>query len=288
MKTENIIVPGYLIAFCARLDEAKRIVGKHTSKEMDYTEKWYQGYFFWLMIAYGIGLALAFAAFAISGVGQPALLYLVPCCLGMICVVGRKELKDLWTGSRAIRLALKLKDQCERAWGKEKMRRDVAKAKRDRGEEDAPPQPHLTTRNSSAGRGSRDAAAGVRGDPTRSRSGRITGTDLPRDISTRSSLPPADLAIEENGKSLHPEDTDVCFGDPKSVGVKHVRTVIRKDLKPNPDLEFGPVVFKAVQKRLSGKRYFVSNGSNGWREATPKETKREIAKIFRSEKARIS
>jgi len=39
--------------------------------------------------------------------GQPALLYLVPCCLGTMAFMGwrRGELKDLWDGPKAIRAA---------------------------------------------------------------------------------------------------------------------------------------------------------------------------------------
>lgn len=37
--------------------------------------------------------------------GQPALLYLVPCCLGTMVYIGHRagELKDLWEGPRVIR-----------------------------------------------------------------------------------------------------------------------------------------------------------------------------------------
>jgi len=39
--------------------------------------------------------------------GQPALLYLVPTCLGTICYIGwrRKELQQLWDGPRVLRAA---------------------------------------------------------------------------------------------------------------------------------------------------------------------------------------
>mmetsp|Transcript_1721 Transcript_1721/g.2312 ORF Transcript_1721/g.2312 Transcript_1721/m.2312 type:complete len:83 (+) Transcript_1721:1-249(+) len=37
--------------------------------------------------------------------GQPALLYLVPCCLGCMCFLGwrRQELTGLWEGPKVIR-----------------------------------------------------------------------------------------------------------------------------------------------------------------------------------------
>jgi len=39
--------------------------------------------------------------------GQPALLYLVPCCLGTMAYMGwrRKELQQLWDGPRVLRAA---------------------------------------------------------------------------------------------------------------------------------------------------------------------------------------
>ena len=39
--------------------------------------------------------------------GQPALLYLVPTCLGTMCYIGwrRKELQQLWDGPRVLRAA---------------------------------------------------------------------------------------------------------------------------------------------------------------------------------------
>jgi len=50
--------------------------------------------------AYGLGLLVTFAALAIMGIGQPALLYIVPLTLGTAVIVGwrRKELRQLWTG----------------------------------------------------------------------------------------------------------------------------------------------------------------------------------------------
>ena len=57
--------------------------------------------------AYAVGLSMANAAVYWMDMGQPALLYLVPCCLGMVLLIGwrRRELTDLWEGSRVIRTA---------------------------------------------------------------------------------------------------------------------------------------------------------------------------------------
>ena len=57
------------------------------------------------MFAYAVGLAMANAAVYLMQMGQPALLYLVPCCLGTMVYIGHRagELKDLWEGPRVIR-----------------------------------------------------------------------------------------------------------------------------------------------------------------------------------------
>ena len=57
------------------------------------------------MVAYAIGLFMANAVVYLMQMGQPALLYLVPCCLGTMVYIGYRagELKDLWEGPRVIR-----------------------------------------------------------------------------------------------------------------------------------------------------------------------------------------
>ena len=57
-----------------------------------------RNYFVPVMVAYVMGLGAAFAANSITGMGQPALLYLCPACLGAVAVVGavRKDLRKLW------------------------------------------------------------------------------------------------------------------------------------------------------------------------------------------------
>ena len=55
-------------------------------------------YFKASMVAYVTGLLLAFVANDVTGLGQPALLYLVPCTLGAIMAVSLKrgEAGRLW------------------------------------------------------------------------------------------------------------------------------------------------------------------------------------------------
>ncbi|XP_051133412.1 signal peptide peptidase-like 5 [Andrographis paniculata] len=82
----DILFPGLLVSFSRRFDKAN---GKRAAK----------GYFPWLMIGYGTGLFLTYLGlYLMNGHGQPALLYLVPCTLGLCVVLGlkRKELKLLW------------------------------------------------------------------------------------------------------------------------------------------------------------------------------------------------
>ncbi|KAM7486394.1 hypothetical protein LguiA_002403 [Lonicera macranthoides] len=83
----DILFPGLLVSFAFRYDKAnkKGIVN---------------GYFLWLTIGYGIGLLFTYLGlYLMDGSGQPALLYLVPCTLGLIIILGwvRGELKDLWS-----------------------------------------------------------------------------------------------------------------------------------------------------------------------------------------------
>ena len=59
------------------------------------------------MVAYAIGLFMANAAVYLMQMGQPALLYLVPCCLGTMSWMAWRagEMKDLWESPRVIRAA---------------------------------------------------------------------------------------------------------------------------------------------------------------------------------------
>ncbi|XP_037537292.1 signal peptide peptidase-like 2 [Nematolebias whitei] len=82
----DILVPGLLVVYCHRFDiltQSSRI------------------YFVTCTIAYGIGLLITFVALAVMQMGQPALLYLVPCTLitSLAVALWRKELPQFWTGS---------------------------------------------------------------------------------------------------------------------------------------------------------------------------------------------
>lgn len=86
----DILFPGLLVAFCFRYDRSlnKGILN---------------GYFIWVTIGYAFGLFLTYLGlYLMDGYGQPALLYLVPCTLGLVGILGwrRGEIRDMWDYGR--------------------------------------------------------------------------------------------------------------------------------------------------------------------------------------------
>lgn len=131
----DIVLPGLLISFAARLDAARLICALYSARKKNKTNAqnrsrgesveqeialpppmpaWrallfggYGYYFVPLVIAYTIGLFMANTAVYVFEMGQPALLYLVPCTLGTIAYIGskRNELKLLWDGPKVLKQA---------------------------------------------------------------------------------------------------------------------------------------------------------------------------------------
>ena len=138
----DIVLPGLLIAFAARLDAAKHLLqlctevyraeiggpmprrpsgstiassidengnqvveNEKKSRAETIRQVLFGGYFGPLTIAYGFGLAMAFLAVHLMETGQPALLYLCPACLGGMVILGKVkgELNELWNGSNRIK-----------------------------------------------------------------------------------------------------------------------------------------------------------------------------------------
>jgi hypothetical protein len=97
----DIILPGLLISFAARLDEAKWLVGTTTSLAVE-MPLYSGGYLPYLILAYATGLLVANTAVVLMNQGQPALMYLVPATLGTFLFLGRHEWKDLWKGPRVL------------------------------------------------------------------------------------------------------------------------------------------------------------------------------------------
>ncbi|XP_054472631.1 signal peptide peptidase-like 2A isoform X3 [Anoplopoma fimbria] len=83
----DIIVPGLLVAYCSRFD-----VWINSRKKI---------YFVCCCIAYLLGMIVTFAVMLLSGMGQPALLYLVPFTLITSAVVAgcRGEMRQFWAGT---------------------------------------------------------------------------------------------------------------------------------------------------------------------------------------------
>uniref|UniRef100_A0A8C6LBV8 Signal peptide peptidase like 2A n=1 Tax=Nothobranchius furzeri TaxID=105023 RepID=A0A8C6LBV8_NOTFU len=83
----DIIIPGLLVAYCSRFD-----VWINSRKKI---------YFISCCIAYLLGMILTFAVMLLSGMGQPALLYLVPFTLITSVVLAgcRGEMKQFWAGT---------------------------------------------------------------------------------------------------------------------------------------------------------------------------------------------
>eukprot|EP00397_Hematodinium_sp_SG-2012_P011671 GEMP01011816.1.p1 GENE.GEMP01011816.1~~GEMP01011816.1.p1 ORF type:complete len:475 (+),score=68.75 GEMP01011816.1:94-1518(+) len=83
----DVALPGLLVSYLLRHD----IVSKRS---------WQQGYFWPVVAAYLVGLASTLVVLRITQMGQPALLYLVPACLGTTLVLGykRNDMTNLWRG----------------------------------------------------------------------------------------------------------------------------------------------------------------------------------------------
>lgn len=105
------------MSLAARLDAAKSLLGLmgggnatinlYGCPEQRYGGgcSYWGGYFVPSVIAYAIGLLMANMAVYLMNMGQPALLYLVPCCLGTMSFMAwrRNEFYSLWEGPKAIR-----------------------------------------------------------------------------------------------------------------------------------------------------------------------------------------
>ncbi|TYZ57002.1 hypothetical protein PybrP1_011355 [[Pythium] brassicae (nom. inval.)] len=118
----DIVLPGLLLVFCARYDYATRgqlygkvkphigriksfrsmTVNANGSPELDAASASgsRRGLFGVLVWGYAIGLFLANLAVVLMKEGQPALMYLVPCTLGPLCLLAwrRGILSKLWAG----------------------------------------------------------------------------------------------------------------------------------------------------------------------------------------------
>jgi len=82
----DIVLPGLLVSYCLRFDIQKKFSTKI--------------YYIASSIGYAVGLLITFIALIILRTGQPALLYLVPCTLGTVIILGwiKGDISELWSG----------------------------------------------------------------------------------------------------------------------------------------------------------------------------------------------
>ena len=80
----DMVLPGFFVTFNYRFGLYKKT----------------KAYYWSSIIAYAIGIGICGAVLAITKVGQPALLYIVPALLGAATIVSlqRKEFKSMWNG----------------------------------------------------------------------------------------------------------------------------------------------------------------------------------------------
>ena len=88
----DVVLPGLLVSFSLRVDVIKGY-------------GWWGGYFGYMVCGYAVGMALAIFASMVMHMGQPALLYLVPCTLFpfLSLAYSRGELQELWQGLETAR-----------------------------------------------------------------------------------------------------------------------------------------------------------------------------------------
>lgn len=132
----DIVLPGLLLSFAARLDASRLVCTLYSACQNQSSRAispasgsgagqqdcgvptpmpvWYAllfggyGYYFVpLVVSYTIGLIMANLAVYLMEMGQPALLYLVPCTLGTMAYKGwkRNELMSLWNGPKILKQA---------------------------------------------------------------------------------------------------------------------------------------------------------------------------------------
>jgi len=86
----DIALPGLFVSYLLRFD--------YLSKT---GMSWKRGYFLPAVLGYAVGMAMTDINLILMSSGQPALLFLVPCTLGLTCVLGwgRGHFQALWRGT---------------------------------------------------------------------------------------------------------------------------------------------------------------------------------------------
>lgn len=311
-------VPGFLIAFCARYDEASRLLGVHmTNSGIPVPTKWYEGYFFPMSVAYSVGLLLAFVAVILMEQGQPALLYICPICLVVMFVMGRNRLKDLWSGAKVFKLSDQLINKNEREWGKLRMKRFVEKRRREtlsleadvsaedvittvaqRGPDDiiADDGPQLRRSQQGRGRGRPGRGALGRGGQGKGLGRLGPGSDPSSRIgltnaNTVESMPNQEIPTPslEPSPTLEPSLKDICFGNETHAGTVEFRRIVKIEAAARgANEEFRPDIFKSIRMKLKGRRFFKMGQSNEWLEASRLEIRKHVGEAYDRERIYIS
>lgn len=114
----DIILPGLLISFAIRLGVSQRFAGFmriymrsgsegcNQKQSKGVYKQFFSGYFIWLILAYSVGLLVAYIVFSFTKIKEPAArLYLVPSCLGTMFILGwkREETSILWSGPKVLK-----------------------------------------------------------------------------------------------------------------------------------------------------------------------------------------
>jgi minor histocompatibility antigen H13 len=97
----DIVIPGFFLALMLRFDA--HLAGQPVD-HTDYHAYFPKPYFLSTLVAYVAGLATTLFVMIRFEAAQPALLYLVPACLGssFICAVVRGEVKELFEYSEEV------------------------------------------------------------------------------------------------------------------------------------------------------------------------------------------
>jgi minor histocompatibility antigen H13 len=95
----DIVIPGFFLALLLRFDAHRAGVG--TEAPISIHTAFPKPYFHSALLAYVGGLATTLYVMIVFKAAQPALLYLVPACLGssLLCATVRSELRDLFAYS---------------------------------------------------------------------------------------------------------------------------------------------------------------------------------------------
>ncbi|KAG7354660.1 signal peptide peptidase [Nitzschia inconspicua] len=255
----DIVLPGFLIAFCARYDAATRLVGSNSpALRLRVPNKWYKGFFFPMVVAYSMGLLLAFVAVLLMQQGQPALLYICPIILVTVFFLGRGKLKELWNGAEIFHLAQRLMARNERLW--DRSQRDHAS--------NNPP--------------ARDHGGDARETPSIEENGRSALGDRPSDqASSRDDGTAPETVISLDSTSTQPSTDDICFRDQSHPGTEAFVCAVKDATVEFAGENYSPKIHKKVRAQLKNRKFFKRDPSTqSWVVANKFEVRDEIGLAY--------